>query len=139
MRCAAIIVFKDEASFAQYRIGSDGKPDSIAGYFVLAASDSYLALDGSAKDAATRRERGETHRGGVGRGSPLARAAPNVVTYRRSPDGYRHPSRFPAVAAWPPCPAGAGHASPRSFPRTARDIPGNRHRPTATAQGFCPA
>src|SRR5688572_5468045 len=45
-----IYVFKDEASIAPFKIGSNGKPDSIAGYYVGTLSGHFLAIDASASE-----------------------------------------------------------------------------------------
>jgi tetratricopeptide (TPR) repeat protein len=47
---AHIYVFKDEASFAPFKIGANGRPDSIVGYHVGTPSAHYIAIDASAGD-----------------------------------------------------------------------------------------
>jgi tetratricopeptide (TPR) repeat protein len=49
-----IYVFRDEAAFAPFKIGANGKPDSIAGYYVATPLANYIAIDASAGEAPFR-------------------------------------------------------------------------------------
>ena len=43
-----IYVFKNDASFAPYKIDHDGKPSNLVGYFVASSEGNYVAVDVSA-------------------------------------------------------------------------------------------
>ncbi len=45
-----IYVFADEASFTPFNLGADGKPESLAGYFVPTPDGNYVAFNASAAE-----------------------------------------------------------------------------------------
>ncbi len=45
-----IFVFRSEKSFGPYKIGEDGKPGDLAGYFISASDGNYLAFDASSSE-----------------------------------------------------------------------------------------
>jgi len=46
----SIFVFRSEKSFGPYKIGKDGKPADLVGYFISATDGNFLAFDASADD-----------------------------------------------------------------------------------------
>jgi tetratricopeptide (TPR) repeat protein len=46
----SIFVFRSEKSFGPYKIGKNGKPAELVGYFISATDGNYLAFDASADD-----------------------------------------------------------------------------------------
>jgi tetratricopeptide (TPR) repeat protein len=49
-----VYVFRDEAAIAPFKVGANGRPDSVAGYYLATPLANYLVIDASAEEGPFR-------------------------------------------------------------------------------------